>query len=72
MSLLMTKPRLKKVDKLILGSKVKGHRNRGRPKRSLEKDVDDWMGASVWRMGRTAEYRLMYGISVKVATTGNG
>ena len=25
------------------------------PKRSWEKDVEDWMGASVWRVGRTAE-----------------
>ena len=29
--------------------------SRGRPKRSTEKDVEDWMRASVWRMGRTAE-----------------
>ena len=35
--------------------KVKGQRNTGRPNRSCEKDVEDWMGASVWRAGRTAE-----------------
>ena len=23
-------------------------------------DVDDWMGASVWRVGRTAEGQLMW------------
>ena len=40
-------------------------------KRSWEKDVEDWMGASVWRVGRTAEDRLMYGRSVKAATSGN-
>ena len=37
-----------------------GKRNGGRPKRSCEKDVDDWMGASAWRVGQTAEDRLMY------------
>ena len=26
---------------------------------SWEKDVEDWIGASVWRVGRTAEDRLM-------------
>ena len=25
------------------------------PKRLWEKDVDDWMRASVWRVGRTAK-----------------
>ena len=24
--------------------------------RTWEKDVEEWMGASVWRVGRTAEY----------------
>ena len=37
-----------------------------------EKGAEDWMGASVWRLGRTAEDRLMYGRSVKTATSGNG
>ena len=32
-----------------------GTNSRERPKRSWEKDVEDWMGASVWRVGRTAE-----------------
>ena len=32
-----------------------GTNSRGRPKRSWEKDVEDWMGASVWRVGRIAE-----------------
>ena len=41
--------------------KMKGQRNRGRRNRSWEMDVEDWMGASVWRVGRTAEDRLMYG-----------
>ena len=34
-----------------------------------------WMtgwGASVWREGRTVEDRLMYGTSVKAATSGDG
>ena len=61
----------KTLEKLILEEKVTGQRNRGRPKRSWEKDVEDWMGASVWRVGRTAEDRLMYGRSVKAATSGN-
>ena len=26
---------------------------------SWENDVEDWMGASVWRVGRTAEDQLM-------------
>ena len=30
------------------------------PKRYWEKEVVGWMGASVWRVGRTAEDRLMY------------
>ena len=34
--------------------------------------MDDWMGASLWRLGQTAEDRLMYGRSVKAATSGNG
>ena len=51
---------------------VKGPRNRGRPKRSWEEDVEDWMGAIVWRLGRTVEVRLVYGRSVKAATSGNG
>ena len=41
-------------------------------KRSWEKDVEDWMGASVWRVGRTAEARLIYGRSVTATTPGNG
>ena len=44
---------------------------RGRPTRYWEKDVEDWMGASVWGVGRTAEDRLAYGRSVKEATSGN-
>ena len=51
---------------------MKSQRNRGRPNRSWEKDVEAWMGASVWRVGRTEEYRLMYRRSVKAATPGNG
>ena len=43
-------------------------RNGGRPKRSWEKDLEDW----IWRLGRTAEYRLMYGRSIKPARSGNG
>ena len=34
----------------------------GGPKRSREKDVEDWMVASVWRVGRI-EDRLMHGRS---------
>ena len=47
---------------------------RGSPRRSLEKDVKDWMGKtlSVWRVGRTAEDRLKYGRSVKAATSIHG
>ena len=36
--------------------------------RFLEKDVVDWMGDSVWRVGRTVEYRLMYRRSIKAET----
>ena len=45
---------------LIMDDGNKGQRNRGRPKRSWEKDVEDWMrgGGSVWRVGLTAEDRL--------------
>ena len=64
------------LQKLILEGKGVGQRNRGRPERLWEngKDVEDWMGggASVWRMGRTAEDRLMYRRSIKAATSGNG
>ena len=55
------------LNKLILEGKVNGQRNR----ESWEKDVEDRMGASVWRVGRTAEDRLMYGRSIKAATSGN-
>ena len=52
---------------------MKGQRNSGRPTRSWEKDVEDWMGASVWIVGRTAEYNgMMYRRSIKAATSGNG
>ena len=36
--------------------------------------MEDWTEASVWRMGRTAEDRLMNGRSIKAAevTSGNG
>ena len=34
--------------------------------------MDDWMGASVWRVGRTAEDRLMYQRSITAATSANG
>ena len=50
------------LEKLIL--KGKGRRNGGKPKRYLEKDVEDWMGAGVWRVGRTADDRLMFGRSI--------
>ena len=43
------------LEKLILEGKVKGRRNRGRSNRCWEKDVEDWMRASVWREGRTAD-----------------
>ena len=49
---------------------MNGQRNKERPKRSW--DVEDWMGASVWRLGRTAEDRPMYTRSIKAATSGNG
>ena len=58
--------------KLMLEGKAKRQRNTGRPKWSSEKDVDDWMGASVWRVGRTVEDRLMYRRPNKVAVSGNG
>ena len=32
-----------------------GTNTRGRLKRSWEKDVEGWMTASVWRVGRTTE-----------------
>ena len=49
-------------EKLILSEgKMKGQRNRGRSKRYWEKELENWMGARVWRVGRTAEDRLMYG-----------
>ena len=47
---------------------MKCQTNIGGPKRYWEKDVEDWMGASVWRFGRTAEDRLMYERPVKAAT----
>ena len=59
-------------EKLILEVKVKGQRNRGRPTRTWEKDVEEWMGLSVWRVGRTADGRLMDTRSIKAATSGNG
>ena len=62
----------KTLEKLILEGKTKGQRNRRMPNRSCEKDVEDWMGASVWRLGRTAEERLVCGRSIKAATSGNG
>ena len=60
------------LEKLILEGKVKGQRNRAMQKISCEKDVEDWMRASVLRVGRTAEDRLIYGRSTKAATSGNG
>ena len=51
---------------------MKGQRNRRRPTIYMEKDVKYWMEANVWREGRIAEDRLMYGRSVKAATSGSG
>ena len=56
----------------LLDGEVKGQRNRGTPKRFWEKNVEDWMVAIVWRVGRTAEDRLMFRRSTKAATSGNG
>ena len=53
----------------MLEGKVKVQRNRGISNRYLEKDVVDWMRASVWRVGRTAEDRRMYIRSVKTVTS---
>ena len=39
------------------------------PKIPWGKDVEDWTGSSVWRLGRTAEDRLMYTRSIKVETS---
>ena len=33
--------------------------------------MNDWMGASVWRVGRTAEDRLVYRRSIKAARSKN-
>ena len=60
------------LEKLILEGKVKDQRNRGRPKRSWEKDVKNWMEARVWIMGQAAEDRLMYRRSTKAARSENG
>ena len=45
--------------------KAKGQRNKGRPKRYWQRDQKDWVGESVglWRVGRTAEVRLMEALS---------
>ena len=43
------------LDKLILERNMKGIRNRGRPLRYWENDVEDRMEARVWRVGRTTE-----------------
>ena len=48
------------LGKLILEGKVKRQTNRGRIKGYWEKDVEDWMGASVWRVGQTAEDQPMW------------
>ena len=53
----------------MLEGKVKVQRNRGISNRYWEKDVEDWMRASVWRVGRTAEDRRMYIRSVKTVTS---
>ena len=55
----------------MLEGKVEGQRNRGRPKRPWEKDVEDWIGVSVWRVGRTEEDWLMYSRSVVECRTRN-
>ena len=39
---------------------------------SWEKDVEDWMVVSVWRVGRIDEGRLIYERSVNAVTFGNG
>ena len=46
--------RLQTLEKLTLQIKVKCQRNRGRPNIYWETDVEDWMGASVWRSCRSA------------------
>ena len=56
---------------LILEGKVTGQRSRGRPKTYWEKDLEDWVGASAWRVGRTAEDRLTHSRSIKAAKSGN-
>ena len=50
-------------------------RKKGRPKKQRKTRLilgDDWMGASVWRVGRTEEDRLMYRKSIKAATSEDG
>ena len=55
---------------------MKGKKTRRRTKRSSEKGLEDWMGAGVWRVVRTAEDRLhviiYYRRSMKGETSGNG
>ena len=45
---------------MALEGKLKRRNNRGRPEIIWEKDMEDWMGKSVWRVGGTAEDQLMY------------
>ena len=47
------------------------YQNIWKAKEIWEKDVKDWMGASVWRVGRTVEDRKMFKCSIKAARSRN-
>ena len=57
------------MEKLIPGEE---EINRGKLKRSREKKLEDWIGASVWRVGRTAQNRVKYRRPVKAEKSSDG
>ena len=66
---------LKRHDSLqrnVMEGMVEGKRRRGRPKRTWEDDIEEWMGTSVSEVGRLAQNRAQYRKSVKAATSISG
>ena len=57
------------LEKTILEGKLEGRRGRGRPRRSWDKNVEEWLGESVADAGRLAQNRHKYRKCTRAATS---
>ena len=57
------------LEKLILEGKVNGRRGRGRPRRSWDDDVAEWLKMDIAEAGRVAMDRGRYKEAVRAATS---